>query len=185
MFESIGAWKMRSSGFASLSLLSSLVFVVITCKNVIVVSDLLKLLFGGNLLKLFFLVPVWIYAYTTVCFHLSQPWICWITSLFEWCLFHLIVVVEVSWWFVVFIIWDLTHYHLLLSHSRMSLIVRIMLVILLRLLSVLLWSVVWNLKLTLLWSLLLLLELRCLFISWWNSSSHGNDCWYFSFVLWR
>ena len=179
MFETISTWKV-SSALASLFSFSSFVFIVIACKNVIVVGHLLELGFIGLLIKLFFLVEVWIDRHIAVFL-----WLCfvWITSFLERLLFHLVVLVEVLWRFMIIILRNLANEVLLLSHSWMlRLVIWIMLVILLRL-SMLLWSLVGNSLWNVLRLLMLLLELRCHLAFTWNSWSHWNDCWNFSFIL--
>ena len=112
---------------AALFAFSSFVFVIVTSENVIVVSHLLKLLLVRNLFKLFLLVPVRISAYVAVLLTFLFEWV---ASILEVCLLHLIIVVKVCWRFMVIILWHLTHQNLWLSHSWMSLIIRIVLVML-------------------------------------------------------
>lgn len=197
MFETISAWIVSMTCLAALLSFSSFIFVIVTSENVIVVSHLLKLLLVRNLFKLFFLVPVRISTYVAVLLTFLFEWV---ASFLEWLLLHLIIVVKVLWRFMVIILWHLTHQNLwLLSHSWMSLIIRIVLVILWLRLSWLLRSVVWNsmldlllrvlwwlvLGLVLLWSWLLVLELRCHFLLSWNLWSHANNCWNLSFIFRR
>ena len=197
MFKPVSAWIVSSSCLTSFSSIFPLIFIVITSKYIIVVSDLLELSFVCLLFKLFFLVPVWINTY--VAMFLTFLFML-VASFLKWLLLHLIVVVKVLWRFVVVILWDLTLNNLLLSHSRMSLIIRIMLVLVILLrLSILLRSVVWNsvgnlwLRLLLLLADLLVLELRCHLVSVWNgrlSLCHADDCWNLSFIfrwslIWR
>ena len=181
MFEAISTWKV-SSAFASIFSFSSFVFIVITSKNIIVVSHLLKLGFIGLLIKLFFLIKVWIDRYTA-----AFLWLCfvWITSIFERLLFHLIVLVKVLWRFMIIILWNLANEVLLLSHSWMLWLVIWIVLVILRRLSMLLWSLVRNSLWNVLRLLMLLLELRCHLASIWSCWSHGNDGWNFSFILRR
>jgi len=190
MFEAVSAWILSSSCLTSFSSISPLILIVITSKYIIVVSDLLELSFVCLLFKLFFLVPVWINTYVAMLLTFLFKWV---ASFLKWLLLHLIVVVKVLWRFVVVILWTLTLNNLLLSHSRMSLIIRIMLVLVILLrLSILLRSVVWNsvwnlwLRLLLLLTDLLVLELRCHLVSVWNgrlSLCHTDDRWNLSFIL--
>ena len=154
------------SCLASLFSLSSLIFVIITSKNVIVISHLLKLGLIGLLIKLFFLISIGVNTSST---HLLSLWSLsmWKSSFIKRLLFHLIIFVKVCRRLMIYISWNLTHNHIL-SHYRLRLIVWVMLVILLMLLrlSVLLWSVIRNLTLYLLW--VLVLELRD-FTSVWSS----------------
>jgi hypothetical protein len=190
MFETVSAWIVSSLCLTSFLSISPLILIVITSKYIIVVSDLLELSFVSLLFKLFFLVPVWINTYVAMLLSFLFKWI---ASFLEWLLLHLIVVVKVLWRFVVVILWDLTLNNLLLSHSRMSLIIRIMLVLVILLrLSMLLRSVVWNsvwnlrLRLLLLLADLLLLELWCHLVSVWNGRlglCHTDNCWNLSFIL--
>lgn len=183
MFKSFSsAWEMSWS--ISLSFNSSFVFIIITSKYIIVISNLLKLLLVRNLIKLFFLVPVWINADIAV--FLLHLLFMWITSLFKGLLLLLLCIVKVLRRFMVLIIWHLTHDdHLLLSHTWMSLIIRIMLLIILLRLSMLLRSVVRNCVLNLTRLLMLLLELRSHFasVAVWNGLSHADDCWNLPFIL--
>ena len=178
MFESISAWIMPC--LTSLFSLFSFIFVIITCKNIVVISHLLKLSFIGLLIKLFFLVSIRI---DTCSAHLLPLWSLsmWECSLIKWLLFHLIISVKVCRRLMISISWNLTHNHIL-SHYRLRLIMRIMLVVLLLRLSVLLWSVIRNLTLYLIW--VLILELRD-FTSILTSWGHAYNCRYLSFVSWR
>ena len=188
MFESISSSSitrhMRSSSFAVETFLSSLIFIVVASKDVIVVGHLLKLHLVGLLLELFLLVSVWIDAGVALLVLLSM----WITSLLERLLFHLIIVIKVGWRFVAVIRWHLTHYHLLLlPHAWMTLVAWIAsLVKLLRcyLGVVLLWSVVGNSMQNL--SRIWLLKLWHLNIcSSRYSRSHAYNRWNFSLIFWR
>ena len=196
MFEPISAWIL--SCLTSLFTFSSFVFIVITSKYVIVVSDLLKLLFVCNLFKLFFLVPVWISADVAMLLTFLFKWV---ASLLERLLLLLLsIIVKVLWRLMVIILRHRTHHNLLLSHSWMCLIIRIMLVMLILLrLSMLLRSVIrnslWDLLLWrwLLWLVLglvlllarrlLVLELRGHFVVSWNGWSHADNCWNLSFIF--
>ena len=154
MFES----SILTSQRLSLCILSftSLVFIIMTSKNIIIISQLLKLLFICILIKFFFLVPIWIYTSIAIfiAFILHR-----ITSLIERLLL-LLFIVKACWWLMILILRNLTNIVLLLSiHSRMLLIIGMWLVILGRLSILVLRSVIWYTLLENLWLLSLVLEL--------------------------